>query len=135
MYSSFCSIKSFQTSQSRSIKSFLQCAAECQLTLFIMILTQSQSMLFIAAHTSVKIIKKHQSSQSKCWLKINQKQSKYLMSTLIKMFFILYTVRFYSLMSQLWLKVKKVADWVKCNIIHSKISQNSRAYEMKNTWL
>ena len=67
--------------------------------------------------------------------KINQKQLKCLVSILIKMFFTFYTVRFYSLTGQLWLKVKRVADWMRCNIIHSKISQNSRAYEMKNMWL
>ena len=47
---------------------------------------------------------------------------------------ILYTVKFYNSADQLQLRVKKVADWVKCSIIHSKISQNSRAYKMKNTW-
>src|SRR6266487_2902788 len=71
MYSSFCSIRSSQTSQSRSIKLFLQCTAECQLTLFIMTLTQSQSTLFIAAHKLVKI-------SIKILVKINQKSIKIL---------------------------------------------------------
>ena len=75
-----------------------------------MILTQSQSMLFITAHTSVKIIKKCQSSQSNTDQKINQKQSKHLMLIFIKTFFIFYTAEFYSLTDQLQLKVKKVAD-------------------------
>ena len=56
------------------------------------------------------------------------------MSTLIKTFFTFYTTEFYSLTDQLQLRVKRVADWVKCNIIHPKISQNSRTYKMKNTW-
>ena len=46
-----------------------------------------------------------------------------------------YTAEFYSLTDQLWLKVKRVADWMRCNIIYSKISQNSKTYEMKNIWL
>ena len=61
-----------------------------------------------------------------------KKQSKHLMLILIKMFLIFYTAEFYSLTDQLWLKIKKVADWMRCNIIYSKISQNSRAYKMKN---
>ena len=56
------------------------------------------------------------------------------MSILIKMSLILCIARFYNLINWLQLRVKKVADWVKCCIIHSKISQNSRTYEMKNTW-
>ena len=43
MFSDFCSVRSSQISQSQLIKLFLQCAAECQLTLFLRILTQSQS--------------------------------------------------------------------------------------------
>ena len=68
-------------------------------------------------------------------IKLIKKQSKHLMLILIKIFFTLYTVRFYSLVSWLWLKVKKVADWVRCNIIYSKIHQNSKAYKIKNMWL
>ena len=120
MYSDFCSIRSFQTSQSRSIKLFLQYAVKCQLTSFITVLTQSQSTLFITAHTLIKIIKKCWSNQSNIDQKINQKQLKHLMSTLIKISLIFYTTRFYSSMSQLWLRVKKVADWMKYNIIYSK---------------
>ena len=37
--------------------------------------------------------------------------------------------------SWLQLRVKKIADWMKCNIIYLKISWNSRAYKIKNTWL
>ncbi len=43
MYSNFCLVESSWTSQFRSIKLFLQCAAEYQLTSFIEALTQSQS--------------------------------------------------------------------------------------------
>ena len=64
-----------------------------------------------------------------------KKQLKHLVSTFVKMSLILYTAEFYSSVSWLWLKVKKVADWMKYNIIHSKISWNSRAYKMKNMWL
>ena len=64
-----------------------------------------------------------------------KKQSKCLVSILIKTSLTFYTAEFYSSADQLWLKVKKIADWVRCSIIHSKISQNSRTYEMKNTWL
>src|SRR6266487_2864380 len=71
MYSSFCSIRSSRASQSRSIKLFLQCAAECQLASFIMALAQSQSMSFIAAHKSAKI-------SIKTSVKINQKSVKTL---------------------------------------------------------
>ena len=56
------------------------------------------------------------------------------MSILIKMSLTLYTAEFYSLTDWLQLKVKRVADWVKYSIIYSKISQNSRTYEMKNMW-
>ncbi len=75
-----------------------------------MILTQSQSTLFIAAHTSVKIIKKCQSNQSNIDQKINQKQLKHLVLIFIKIFLIFYTAEFYSLADQLQLRVKKVAD-------------------------
>ena len=76
----------------------------------------------------------HSSHTSQNNQKINQKQSKYLVSTLIKMSLTLYTAEFYSSADQLQLKVKRVADWVKCNTIHSKIDQNSRAY-FKVIWL
>ena len=134
MYSSFCSIRLFQTFQSRLIKLFLQCTAECQLILFIMILTQYQSMLFIAAHMSVKNSQNADESIKMLIKKSIKKQSKCLVSTLIKMSFTLYTAEFYSLADQLQLRVKKIADWVKCNIIYLKISWNSRAYKIKNTW-
>ena len=61
--------------------------------------------------------------------KINKKQSKYLISIFIKTFFIFYIIKFYSSVSQLWLKIKKIADWIKYNTIYSKISQNSRTYK------
>ena len=68
-------------------------------------------------------------------LSIKNLKLKYLMLIFIKTFFIFCTTKFYSSANWLQLKVKKVADWVKYNIIYSKISQNSRAYKMKNTWL
>ena len=77
----------------------------------------------------------HSSHISQNNQKINQIQSKYLVSTFIKMSLILYTAEFYSLTDWLQLKVKRVADWVRCSIIHSKISQNSKTYKMKNMWL
>ena len=132
MYSDFCSIRSSQTFQFRSIKSFLQCTTEYQLTLFITALTQSQSMLFITAHTLIKNSQNVNESIKTLIKKSIKKQSKHLVLTLIKIFFTLYTAEFYSLTDWLWLKVKRVADWMKCSIIHSKISQNSRAYKMKN---
>ena len=67
----------------------------------------------------------------KHWLK---NQSKYLVSTFIKTSFIFCTAEFYSSADWLQLRVKRIADWMRCSIIHSKISQNSRAYKMKNTW-
>ncbi len=55
-------------------------------------------------------------------------QLKYQMSTLIKIYLTFCTIRFYSSADQLWLRVKKVADWVKYNIIYSKFNQDSKAY-------
>ena len=83
---------------------------------------------------SINIIH-HSSHISQNNQKINQKQLKHLMSTFIKTSFIFYTAKFYSSASQLQLKVKKIADWIKYNIIYSKISQNFKAYKMKNIWL
>ena len=99
-----------------------------------MILTQSQSMLFITACTLIKNSQNISESIKMLIKKSIKKQSKHLISILIKTFLIFYTTEFYNLMSQLQLKVKRVVDWVKCNIIYLKISQNSKAYEMKNTW-
>ena len=76
----------------------------------------------------------HIDQNIKMLIKSIKKQSKCLVSILIKMSFTLYTAEFYSLTNQLQLKVKKIADWVRCNIIYSKISQNSRTYKMKNMW-
>src|SRR6266487_4024483 len=101
MYSNFHSIESSQTSQSRSIKSFLQCTAEYQLTSFITALTQSQSTSFITAHINQNI---------KMLIKLIKKQLKHLISTLIKTSLIFYTAEFYSSTNQLQLRVKKIAD-------------------------
>ena len=76
----------------------------------------------------------HTDQNIKTSVKSIKKQSKCLVSTFIKMFLTFYTAEFYSLADWLWLKVKKVADWTKCNIIYSKISWNSRAYKIKNMW-
>ena len=94
----------------------------------------SDSVSINIIHHSLHISQNNQKmliKSIKHWLK---NQSKHLMSIFIKISLILYTAEFYNLMSWLWLRVKRVADWMKCSIIHSKISQNSRAYEMKNTW-
>jgi len=66
---------------------------------------------------SIKMLIKNQSkNQSKCQV-----------STLIKMSLILYTAGFYSPAGRLWLRVKRVTDWVRCSTIHSKIDWNSKA--------
>ena len=56
------------------------------------------------------------------------------MSIFIKTSFCFCIVRFYSSVSQLQLRVKRVADWMRCSIIYSKIDQNSRAYFIVVKW-